>query len=171
MPTSPFPPSADPGSLGENLVQAWLSAQGWTILSQRWRCRWGEIDLVAQTPVDPADSQDTYLVFVEVKTRRHNNWDAGGLLAITPQKQAKLWKTAQLFLSNHPQFLEIPCRFDVALVRCRPLPQPLHQQPAACNSHLSGGFPEVSVTLGQPVLVKNYQLTLVDYLESAFTFE
>jgi putative endonuclease len=103
------------GKLGEEVVARWLEARNWRVLYHRWHCRWGEIDLIAQSP------PPTVLAFVEVKTRSQGNWDAGGLLAITPQKQGKLRQAAALFLAEHPEWEQLPCRFDVALVSCRRL--------------------------------------------------
>jgi putative endonuclease len=86
----------DIGLLGEELVIQWLQSTGWVILHHRWRCRWGEIDIIAR--LEPQKKSDKYplpshsfpmLVFVEVKTRSRGNWDLGGLLSITQQKQAK----------------------------------------------------------------------------------
>ncbi len=99
------------GTLGEKRVQLWLEAQGWQILAQRWRCPWGELDLIAQPPGPPA------LVFIEVKTRSDRSWDHQGLTAITPQKQTKLSETAACFLGEFPRYSTWPCRFDLALVR------------------------------------------------------
>lgn len=98
------------GELGERFVSEWLAARGWHILHRRWRCVWGEIDLIARSP-----SEDV-LAFIEVKTRSQGNWDAGGLLAVTPQKQTKLCRAAALFLTHYPELAILPCRFDVALV-------------------------------------------------------
>lgn len=118
------------GLLGENLVADWLVEQGWEILQRRWRCRWGELDLVAlagqgETKFIPSDPRvqtlEPTLIFVEVKTRRGGNWDADGMLAVSPTKQAKLWQAAELFLSEHPEWVQYPCRFDVALVKYEPL--------------------------------------------------
>jgi Holliday junction resolvase-like predicted endonuclease len=67
------------GELGEQLVAEWLQTQDWVILHHRWRCRWGEIDLIAQRTLAQQQashkgqknnsSLDTLLAFVEVKTR------------------------------------------------------------------------------------------------------
>jgi putative endonuclease len=142
------------GNLGETIVAQWLQAQGWTILARSWHCRWGELDLVAHQ-----NQPSRHLAFIEVKTRSSGSWDDGGLLAISPQKQAKLWKTAQLFLAQHPDLGDLPCRFDVALVRCRrSQPEPGHAPPPKT----------VPLSLRQPVSLGGYTLSLQDYIESAF---
>jgi putative endonuclease len=103
------------GELGEEVVAQWLIARGAKVLHRRWRWRRGEIDLIA---IDV----DT-LLFIEVKTRNSRNWDADGLLAITSQKQSRLFSSAELFLVKHPHLADYPCRFDVAIVRHQPISQ------------------------------------------------
>jgi putative endonuclease len=51
------------GQRGEAVAAAWLASRGWTILARRWRCPYGELDLVALDPYN-------VLVAVEVKLRR-----------------------------------------------------------------------------------------------------
>ena len=182
------------GELGEQLVAGWLKTQNWVILHHRWRCRWGEIDLIAQQqergqvgegeqgrrrkgenflPNVEANRQlhSSLVAFVEVKTRSRGNWDVDGLLAITPTKQAKLQRAAQLFLAEHPYLASLPCRFDVALVNC----QRLSQRSRCGNSSLSPSAETISqatqlpsIELGQPIVVAGYRLILQDYIQSAF---
>jgi putative endonuclease len=160
------------GALAEELVARWLLGQGWQILQRRWQCPNGELDLVAQLSPQGMRSPELLpelvselvsklvpeLVFVEVKARRSGNWDANGLLAVTAQKQSKLWQTAQLFLAQHPHLADCPCRFDVALVRCQPLSK---HQPALVE------FP-ASIQLKQPIAIAGYRLSLQYYLPAAF---
>jgi putative endonuclease len=122
-------------------------------LQQRWRCRWGELDIIAG--LQTADKTEWItLAFVEVKTRSRGNWDADGSLSITSQKQAKLWKAAELFLMAHPTLATATCRFDVALVQCE---------------RLSGSV-DVSGVDGETVTIAaGHRLTLLDYIPSAFT--
>ena len=106
---SKLPPNKQAGNAGENLVVELLKANGWQIVATQWRCRWGELDIVAR--------DRTWLLFVEVKTRGGNSWDEGGLLAIATQKQRKLGRAALEFLKQHPDLANLDCRFDIALVQ------------------------------------------------------
>lgn len=167
------------GELGEQLVAEWLQAQNWVIRHRRWRCRWGEIDLIAQQQENSSSSASPHLplhtsfhspilAFVEVKTRSRRNWDLDGRLAITLPKQAKLWRTAELFLAEYPELANLPCRFDVALVSCQKLSQRSCSEELASTAAIGKVRPVQPVQLGQPLLVAGYQLILQDYIQSAF---
>jgi len=149
-PSSHYP---DIGTLGEDLVAQWLQSTGWIVLHRRFSCRWGEIDIIAQFQ-DPKLDNLT-LAFIEVKTRSSGNWDAGGRSAITVQKQAKLWRTAQMFLSEYPEKADYPCRFDVAIVYCQRISKKL-----------------ISVIASQEVIANSsdgvHNLTLQEYIPAAF---
>jgi putative endonuclease len=132
------------GKQGEEVVAQWLKERGGEILHHRWRWRRGEIDLIAI-------ESDT-LLFIEVKTRNRSNWDADGLLAITPQKQATIVRSAELFLLKHPQLAEYPCRFDVAIVRHQPISRAIFGTPLHVLTDLTA----------------SEHLLLLDYLTSAF---
>ena len=156
--TSPSSPTPEIGALGENLTATWLTQTGWRILQRRWRCRWGELDLIAFRQILPANqvADDVSLIFVEVKTRSRGNWDADGLLSVTAQKQAKLWQAARLFLAKHPELADLPCRFDIALVR---------------RQRVQGKNGDHQQSLDSPICPipgTPHQLILQDYIASAF---
>ena len=108
------------------------------------------------------------LAFIEVKTRSQNNWDAGGLLAITPKKQAKLWQTAQYFLTTYPDLAEYPCRFDVALVSYHKLGKQSGLSKSLISIEALCSLSSIAIELGQSITIGNYQLLLQEYLPSAF---
>ena len=155
------------GALAEDLVAQWLLNQGWSIHQKRWRCPLGELDLVAQLPLRSTErSSDRQIAFIEVKARSRGNWDADGLLAITPQKQEKLRKAAHFFLAKHPQMATFPCRFDIALVAA---------QRTSSQAISTGELPlqpflqsDCMPVIGQPIAIGIYRLTLQHYLEGAF---
>ena len=166
------PASSDPakstttlGTLGEEFVADWLRSQAWQILQQRWHCRFGEIDIIACSDLPHG------LTFVEVKTRSQGNWDSDGLLAITPTKQKKLWKTAELFLTEHPDLALLPCRFDVALVRCQAASKKRAQSLNLGSKRLQNSDLMVSSKSDLPMTrtIAGYHLTLHNYIQSAFT--
>ena len=93
------------GAWGEEQAAAYLRRRGYRIEAARYRCRYGEIDLVA--------SRGRFLAFVEVKLRKN----AGHGLArefVTPRKQQRLILAAQSYLQTHPTQLQP--RFDVVEV-------------------------------------------------------
>ena len=92
------------GTSYERKAAEYLEQQGLVILKHNYRCRQGEIDLIAR--------DKEYLVFVEVKYRSQNR--AGySLDAVNPAKQKKISKVARYFLAAEYHCIEIPCRFDV----------------------------------------------------------
>ncbi len=80
------------GRTGERLAADALTSKGYCILERNFRCRHGEIDLVAE------DEHD--LIFVEVKARRGVSF---GLPeeALTLRKQRKLLEVASYYLDQH----------------------------------------------------------------------
>ena len=78
------------GADGEELAANYLARQGWRLVARNWRCRAGELDLIASDP-------DGVLVFCEVKTRRGRGY-GDPLEAITYAKVRKLRALAAEYL-------------------------------------------------------------------------
>ncbi len=157
-------PAQQAGLLGEAFVAAWWQRQQWTVVAERWHCRWGELDLVVRSPAPDPPNRIHTLAFVEVKTRAQRNWDEDGLLALTPTKQLKLIRTAQTFLGEFPDLANDACRFDVAAIRCdrasgtpQSLPTALNLDPAA-----------IALSSGQRHTLHGHHLTLQHYIPNAF---
>ncbi len=164
------------GHFGEDLVAQWLQSTGWIILHRRFSCRWGEIDIIAEypgggveqasrgdkehnssppTPHSPLPTPDSILAFVEVKTRSSGSWDAGGRSAITPQKQAKISRTAGMFLAQYPEKADYPCRFDVAIVHSQEISKKMTGVTATQEALASSS-------------VAGYEFRLQEYILAAF---
>lgn len=93
------------GKWGERLVAEDLRRKGWRIIETNYRCRMGEIDLIAE--------KGNYLAFVEVKLRKSDRFGHASE-AVTAEKQRKLRATAELYLAEYSSNLQP--RFDVAEV-------------------------------------------------------
>lgn len=92
---------------GENAEQAacdFLLANKLLLIERNIRYPFGEIDLLMQ------DGKE--LVFVEVRFRRNQRF-GGGAESVTSAKQKKMANAAQAWLSNHRQWVNAGCRFDV----------------------------------------------------------
>lgn len=100
------------GALGEHLAVDHLIGQGLQILARNWRCRYGELDVIA---ADPATGT---AVFVEVKTRTGDGF--GGLAyAVPPDKVRRLRRLAALWLAGQAKHWAA-VRLDVIGVRIGP---------------------------------------------------
>ena len=109
----------DLGALGEQIAVEHLQSIGLTIVARNWRCRYGELDVIA------ADADGT-LVFIEVKTRTGDGF--GGVeYAVTPQKVRRLRRLAGLWLAGQDSGWR-HVRIDVVGVRIgrRQDPEVLH---------------------------------------------
>ena len=90
------------GSAGESAAAAYLKRKRYKILAQNYSCRFGEIDIIAQ--------QGNCVVFVEVKTRKNENF-AQAREFVTRAKQERVIKAAMLWLQQND--VDLQPRFDV----------------------------------------------------------
>ena len=94
------------GKKGEGLARKHLKKLGYRILAQNYRCRFGELDLIAE--------HDGCLVFVEVKTRSGLNFGQPSE-AITRHKRQQISKVALEYMTKN-DLRDQPARFDVVTV-------------------------------------------------------
>lgn len=94
------------GTLGEKLAKNFLKKKGYRIRETNFKCREGEIDIVAE--------QGDYLVFVEVRTKSSLEFGTPEE-SITPFKKEKLVTSALTYLSTH-QHLPAHWRIDLVAI-------------------------------------------------------
>lgn len=92
------------GARYEAQAAVFLEKQGYRILEKNYRCRIGEIDLVA--------CDGAYLVFVEVKYRK-NNKKGGAAAAVSAAKQKTISRVADYYMKVHGIYADQSVRFDV----------------------------------------------------------
>ena len=97
--------SVQKGRYFEQVAASYLAKQGLKIFHRNYRCRYGEIDLIAR-------DFDT-VCFVEVRSRESASF-MSPLDSITATKQSRLIRTAQHYLQRSAY--AGPCRFDLVLV-------------------------------------------------------
>jgi putative endonuclease len=95
------------GTAFEQKASEYLIHNGYRILSRNFRCKIGEIDLIAM--------DGAYLCFIEVKYR---SGTAKGFPAeaITPSKIRRITRTAQFYMLMHKIPQDTPCRFDAVVI-------------------------------------------------------
>jgi putative endonuclease len=110
-----------PGASGEDLACRHLESRGYRVLARNFRCRTGEIDVVAR--------QETTTVFVEVKERLGDSHGLG-VESVTARKRQRLVRAARQYAAQ-AGLLESPLRFDVISIDWRDgRPQVRHDENA-----------------------------------------
>ncbi|MBE0335451.1 YraN family protein [Paenibacillus sp. 23TSA30-6] len=95
------------GALGEHAAASFLENLGYRIIERNWRCRSGEMDLIA--------AQHDILVFIEVRSRSSSSYGTPAE-SITARKITQVRQTAAVYL--HMNGIEdVPIRFDMISVR------------------------------------------------------
>lgn len=93
------------GRRGEDMAARHLQRLGYRILERNVRGGRGELDLVAL--------KGDLLVFIEVKAHRNRE---SALLAMDEDKCARIVSAAKAWLSRHPQYAALQCRFDLIML-------------------------------------------------------
>lgn len=95
------------GTAYEKQAGKYLEQRGYRIMEYNFRCRSGEIDIIAK--------DGEYLVFVEVKYRRDTR-SGSPLEAVDYKKQRIIGRTASYYCHTHGYGETTPCRFDVVAI-------------------------------------------------------
>ena len=89
------------GATAEDLAAAYLARHGLAIIARNYRCRGGEIDLVAR--------DGATVVFVEVRYRSSRAFGGAGA-SVGARKQARILLAARHYLAGRA---DVACRCDV----------------------------------------------------------
>lgn len=95
------------GAKFEQEAANYLHKNGYEILERNFRCKIGEIDLIAKA--------EGYLCFIEVKYRSGTS-KGYPAEAITPNKIRKITRTAEFYMLLHKLPQNTPCRFDAVVI-------------------------------------------------------
>jgi len=110
------PPAAGPaapyarhvlGAQAEARAAQLLRAAGLELLARNYRCRMGELDIVAR--------QGELLVVAEVRYRSSAS-HGGAAASITPAKRRRIVRATRHLLARHPALQRLRIRFDALLV-------------------------------------------------------
>lgn len=96
------------GTVYETMAAEYLHNLGYRIVERNFRCRMGEIDIIAE--------DKDYLCFIEVKFRSGTGCGSP-LEAITRKKQHRIIRVAQYYMAGHGYTLDTLCRFDVVAIQ------------------------------------------------------
>lgn len=113
----------DLGAEGEELAKRYLEDRGIVVLARNWRCREGELDIVA--------TDGEQLIVCEVKTRSGTGYGTPAE-AVTAEKVARIRLLTDQWLATY-RVGWVPVRFDVVAILRRPDGKPVVE-------HIEGAF-------------------------------
>jgi len=119
-------PRRDLGELGETEAANRLLKDGYVILHRRWRCRSGELDIIAM--------HGETLVIIEVKTRTSGGKYGVAVEAVDARKQRQVRQLAEVFRLT-TGCGDIPIRCDVIAITVN-----RHSEEIEQYTHISGAF-------------------------------
>lgn len=92
------------------IVAAWyLRFKGYRIVAKRYKCKLGEVDLIAY--------RKNTLVAVEVKYRKLKNQTIDhGLEAISTKSQHRIIRALQWYVQDNPEYTDHAFRFDAIII-------------------------------------------------------
>lgn len=96
------------GAEYEELAVNYLLNRGYVILERNYRCKFGEIDIIARQKT----GNDIFLIFIEVKYRK-NLRKGNPFEAVNIQKQRIIKKVAEYYLLTKGYSFSENIRFDV----------------------------------------------------------
>ena len=91
----------------ESLACRFLISQGATILEKNYRCKQGEIDIIA--------SDGRYICFIEVKYRKDDRYGEPQE-AVSGSKIAHICKVSKFYLYSKYKSYDLPVRYDVIAI-------------------------------------------------------
>ena len=123
------------GKKGEDLACKFLRRQGFYVWKRNWRCRLGELDIIAYN--------DSQLRLIEVKTRAlKHSFDFPAIEAIDQQKLKRLEKLSHSFLLKHSKAMRVRrlTSFAIDAITVQ-IPEGIFASPIITHIHNSGdGF-------------------------------
>ncbi len=95
------------GDRGEMIAWNYLIQRGYRLLEKNYRCRIGEVDVIAK--------KGKRIAFIEVKTRSSDRYGTPSE-AVHAQKQKKMARLAEWYLKEK-KIIQAPVSFDVVEVK------------------------------------------------------
>lgn len=95
------------GAEGERAARLYLESRGLRFMDAGWRCRLGELDLVMV--------ENDVLAFIEVRTRQRGSL-VSPAESVGLHKRRRVIQAARHWLMRHPEFADMPARFDVVAI-------------------------------------------------------
>jgi putative endonuclease len=95
------------GCVAEERAAQHLQQAGYAIVTRNFRCRLGELDIVAR--------RGTLLIVAEVRLRTHASF-GGAASSITYTKRVRIVRATRFLLARQPQLATLIVRFDTLLL-------------------------------------------------------